>query len=127
MSAEVCAFSRIEGNYERRLHESQSQLEKLQNDFLRVKAISDRTIKQNNSLERQLINVTEENKEMKGKVEESEGVMRRHMDKIKELCVILDKLTEENNHLRIENENLSKGYKQHVESKINQLDNKLEN
>ena len=53
--------------------------------------------------------------------------MRRHMDKIKELCVILDKLTEENNHLRIENENLSKGYKQHVESKINQLDNKLEN
>lgn len=109
------------------MQESQTQLEKLQNDYLRVKAISDRISKQNNSLERQLINITEENKEMKGKVEESEGVMRRHMDKIKELCVILDKLTEENNHLRTENDNLSKGYKQHIESKINQLDNKLEN
>lgn len=32
LSAEVCAFSRIEGNYERRLNESQSQLDKLQND-----------------------------------------------------------------------------------------------
>lgn len=109
------------------MQESQTQLEKLQNDYLRVKTLSDRTSKQNNSLERQVTILTEENKEMRGKVEESEGVMRRHMDKIKELCVILDKLTEENNHLRTENDNLSKGYKQHIESKINQLDNKLEN
>lgn len=109
------------------MQESQTQLEKLQNDYLRLKTLSDRTSKQNNSLERQVTILTEENKEMRGKVEESEGVMRRHMDKIKELCVILDKLTEENNHLRTENDNLSKGYKQHIESKINQLDNKLEN
>jgi hypothetical protein len=74
-----------------------------------------------------LINLSEENKEMKCKVDESEGVMRRHMDKIKELCVILDKLTDENANLRHENESLSKGFRQHLDSKINQLDNKLEN
>jgi predicted nuclease with TOPRIM domain len=87
----------------------------------------DKTSKLNNSLERQLINFSEENKEMKSKVDESEGVMRRHMDKIKELCVILDKLSDENSNLRNENENLSKGFRVYVESRVNQLDNKLEN
>ena len=87
----------------------------------------DKTSKLNNSLERQLINFSEENKEMKSKVDESEGVMPRHMDKIKELCVILDKLSDENSNLRNENENLSKGFRMYVESRVNQLDNKLEN
>jgi len=42
-----------------------------------MKSNNERTTKHSNSLERQLINVSEENKEMKFKLDDSEGVMRK--------------------------------------------------
>lgn len=98
----------------------------MQNELSRVKTAFDRTSKYSLSLERQNITLIEENKELKIKIEDSTLMTKRHFEKIKELCVVLDKLTEENKKLKSDLENSSKQLKQLVETKSSNLDSKLE-
>jgi len=72
------------------------------------------------------MNAVEENKELKIKLDDTSGLTKRHFDKIKELCVVLDKLTEENRKLKTENDMQYKQLKNLVEGKSNFLESKLE-
>jgi len=63
-----------------------------------------------NNIKLQIINSSDENNKIKSKVNESKDVMRKHMYKIKILCVVLVKLIDENVNFRNENESLSKGF-----------------
>lgn len=51
---------------------------------------------------------------------------KRHFEKIKELCTVLDKISEENTNLINDNDSKNKLIKQLIESKSNKLESKLE-
>jgi len=72
------------------------------------------------------MNAVEENKELKIKVEDCQDLTKRHFDKIKELCVVLDKITEENKKLKAENDNQNKQLRNTIENKSNFLESKLD-
>jgi len=98
----------------------------MQNDFNRLKNSLERSTKYAQSIERQCMNAVEENKELKIKVEDCQDLTKRHFDKIKELCVVLDKITEENKKLKAENDNQNKQLRNTIENKSNFLESKLD-
>lgn len=98
----------------------------MQNDFNRLKNSLERSTKYVQSIERQCMNAVEENKELKIKVEDCQDLTKRHFDKIKELCVVLDKITEENKKLKAENDNQNKQLRNTIENKSNFLESKLD-
>jgi len=98
----------------------------MQNELNKLKNSLERSTKYAQSIERQCMNAVEENKELKIKVEDGQDLTKRHFEKIKELCVVLDKITEENKKLRSENDTQNKQFRNTIENKSNFLESKLE-
>jgi predicted nucleic acid-binding Zn-ribbon protein len=96
----LCAASRVEGNLERRLNDLQNTNSGLQKSNLALQSSIDRLREQQKSYLYEQERLKNSLVTAKDKTNEKDVLAKTHFAKIKELTLLLDRLTEDNKRAR---------------------------
>jgi len=122
-SAEICALSRIEGNYERKITHLTFEMDRYKSFYLKYYNLYESLLSKYDKLAIDYNVKLDELNITTNKIIDERNISGKHLNKLKELSILLDKITRENKNL-IDELNM---YKDNVKNDILNKSNKLEN